>query len=192
MPVPDFITHYYDAAAGPLRSLTDLPSDLGEHILEGIRSQEVLFASKRNTDYLQIRRDLEARVRRLFVQKGGRPLRRQPHYFVLGACPWLHSWYSQGREIHVPLREIDPAVISFTYGDTFPAMRLRDGKPHRGQVYTLAQLANLVQTFGLPQVGNSDGQFGPDRYIEAQLWDDEPVRQFLPLAKSRTRSPIHI
>ena len=146
----------------------------------------VLFASQRTTDYLQIRRDLEIHVPHLFVKKGGKPKRLQPHYFVLGACPWLYSWYTQTREIRIPLNELDPSVISFTYGDTFPAMRLRDGQSHRGQVYVLAQLPKLVRDFGLPQVINRDGQRGPDRYIEAQLWDDEPVRPFLATAKDES------
>jgi hypothetical protein len=67
-----------------------------------------------------------------------------------------------------------PETLSFTYGDSFPAMRVQDGRPYRGQVYTLAELPALIAAFGLPQEWKRDGQDGPERYIEAQLWDDTP------------------
>ncbi len=67
------------------------------------------------------------------------------------------------------------ARVSFTYGDTFPAMRFGDGKPYRRQVYTLAELPDLVVMYGLPQEWNADGKGGPDRYIEAQVWYDPPA-----------------
>ena len=98
---------------------------------------------------------------------------------ILGSCPWLQTWYKEGRELRVLLAVFRPEVVSFTYGDTFPAMRYPDGKPYRGQVYTLAELPELVRLYGLPQEWNPDGEHGPDRYIEAQVWADEPIRQFL-------------
>ncbi len=51
-------------------------------------------------------------------------------------------------------------------------MRFADGKPYRGPVYTLAELPGLVAAYGLPQAWNADGTRGPERYIEAQVWDD--------------------
>ncbi|HUV90779.1 MAG TPA: hypothetical protein VMY80_14070 [Anaerolineae bacterium] len=139
----------------------------------------VVFASKRAEDYLQVRRELEARVRRLFVERGGKPQLEQPHYMILGSCPWVEGWYVDGREVRMPLAAFDPAIVSLTYGDTFPAMRLRDGKPYRGRVYRLDELAGLIRAYGLPQEWNPDGRQGPDRYIEAQVWDDEQIRAFL-------------
>jgi hypothetical protein len=78
-------------------------------------------------------------------------------------------------ELRVPLSVCLPATLSFTYGDSFPAMRRKDGRPYRGQVYTLAELPELIAMFGLPQEWNHDGHDGSERYIEAQLWDDAPL-----------------
>lgn len=78
----------------------------------------------------------------------------------------------------IPLRSIDPKVISFTYGDSFPAMRFQDGKLYRGKVYIMEELFEVIKQYGIPQVWNSEGKFGPDRYIEAQVWDDMPVKEF--------------
>jgi hypothetical protein len=127
-------------------------------------------------DYLAIRRDLEKQVRQKFVAKGGAPQRLRPHHMILGSCPWVKSWYVVGRELRIPLSQFDPSKLSFTYGDTFLAMRYEDGKPYRKQVYTLAELPALIAAYGLPQAWNSDGKMGPDRYIEAQIWDDAPLR----------------
>jgi len=88
----------------------------------------------------------------------------------------LKSWYPHGYELRISLSAFRSDVVSFTYGDTFPAMRFADGKPTRGKIYTLDELPSLVQEFGLPQVWNANGTGGPDRYIEAQVWDDEPVQ----------------
>ena len=176
--VPTFLAHYYEAAIGPFVNLSDLPVEEAEIILEQIRREGQIFASRRAQDYLAIRRELEERVRHLFEQKGGRPLRQRPHYMVLGACAWLRQWYVEGREVSAPLAAFDPAIVSFTYGDTFPAMRYLDGKPYRQQVYTVQELPELVRLYGLPQEWNADGKAGPDRYIEAQVWDDAPLSHF--------------
>jgi hypothetical protein len=46
-------------------------------------------------------------------------------------------------------------------------------------VYTLDELPALVEQHGLPEDWNPDGASGPDRYIEAQIWDDGPLIRFL-------------
>jgi hypothetical protein len=102
---------------------------------------------------------------------------------TVGACPWLREWYVQGCELSIPLSSFAPDVISFTYGDTFPALRLQDGRPYRSQVYTLAALPALIQQYGLPQEWNRDGQYGPERYIEAQVWDVTPLQLYLQPSK---------
>jgi hypothetical protein len=178
--VPDFLSHYYEASDGPFQNLSDLPLTEAEEILERIRQGgERRFASQRAADYLSMRRELEERVRELFIAKGGRPQRARPHYLILGACPWVLSWYPQGCELRIPLAAFRPDFVSFTYGDTFPAMRYQDGKPYRGEVYTLAELPALIETYGLPQEWNADGKHGPDRYIEVQVWADEPLAPYL-------------
>lgn len=177
--LPDALYHYYDCQRGPFRNLSDLPLAEAEAILDAIRTSGDGFASRRQADYLTIRRELETFVRARFVKKGGQPRRERPHYMILGSCDWVKSWYAQGCELHISLAQFPPEHVSFTYGDTFPAMRYADGKPYRRQVYVLAELPALVERFGLPQDWNADGSKGPDRYIEAQVWDDALLRCWL-------------
>jgi hypothetical protein len=177
--VPIFLTHYYEKATGPFQSLSDLPMEQAEALLDGIRREGRVFASQRKEDYLAIRRELEGQIRSIFLAKGGQPGRLTPHYLILGACPWLKAWYREGCEAIILLRDVDPQMVSFTYGDSFPAMRYQDGRPYRGQVYTLAEIPGVICKYGLPQEWNPDGLRGPERYIEAQVWDDGPVQRFL-------------
>jgi len=168
---------YYEASKGPFLNLSHLPLEGAQDILSEIRRAGRVFAGKRSANYLQIRRELEDRVRQVFIAKSGEP---RPHYLILGACPWMVEWYTEGDSLRILLTRFKPEVVSFTYGDTFPAMHYPDGRPYRGQAYTLPELPKLIRCYGLPQVSNRDGSKGPDRYIEAQLWDDEPIKQFLP------------
>ncbi len=190
--LPDFLSHYYEAysgsyraVAGPFRSLSDLPLEEAESIQEQIRRDGNRFASQRAADYLVVRRALEERIRALFIAKGGLPARPRPQYFILGACPWLIRWYVDGRELRIPLAEFSANAVSFTYGDSFPAMRYQDGKPYRGCVYTLNELPEVVRQYGLPQDWNADGKLGPDRYIEAQVWEDGPILNQLALYRTQ-------
>jgi hypothetical protein len=177
--LPNFLTHYYEAKNGPFRSLSDLSVAAAESVMADIREKGNCFASRRAENYLDIRRELEEKIRRLFLEKGGKPQRDRPHYFILGACAWVKSWYENGQACCIPLAEFSPDAVSFTYGDSFPAMRFQDGRPYRGKVYSLAELPALVQQYGLPQEWNHDGTKGPERYIEAQVWEDAPVRKVL-------------
>ena len=177
--LPDFLCHYYEADHGPFRNLSSLATDSAQLVLDGIKSKNTTFAGKRDADYLSIRRGLESRVRELFIAKGGQPANAYPHYLVLGCVPWLLSWYEHGAELRIPLTLFDENIVSYTYGDTFPAMRYQDGRPYRNQVFTLRELPALITAYGLPQEWNAEGRLGPDRYIEAQVWSDQPLLPYL-------------
>jgi hypothetical protein len=170
--VPTLLCHYFERSHGPFRNLSDVPVDDAERILAGLRDRGTSFAARRAPDYLLVRRELEERVRSLFIAKGGKPERARPHYLTLGQCPWLLEWYEDGCELCLPLAQFDPHLVSFTYGDTFPAMRIQDDRPYRQQVYTVGELPGLIARYGLPQSCNRDGANGPERYIEAQLWQE--------------------
>jgi hypothetical protein len=62
-------------------------------------------------------------------------------------------------------------------------MRVQDGKPYRGQVYTAEEIRKIIKSYGMPQHWNPTGALGPDRYIEAQVWDDQPLLPWLSSSK---------
>lgn len=175
-PIPTVLTHYYEAARGPFRSLTALPPAEADALQAQLRADGQGFASHRTEDYLAIRRELETRIRAMFVARGGSPERATPHYFIVGTCDWVQSWYAEDRALSLPITDFDAATVSLTYGDSFPAMHYHVSQSWRGQVYTLNDLPELVHRFGLPQITNPDGARGPERYIEAQVWSDAPLK----------------
>ncbi|WP_224754016.1 hypothetical protein [Paenibacillus terricola] len=128
---------------------------------------------------MSIRRELESAARNQFIAKGGNPQNPFPHYMTLGACDWLKSWYASPDVLEIPWDHFAEESVSFTYGDLFPTMRYRDDKPYRQQVYTKSEIVELIEKYGFPQDWNRDGDKGPERYIEAQIWDEEVIGRYL-------------
>jgi len=176
---PTALYHYYEYSQGPFRNLSDLPMKEAQKVQRQLKQTGKGFASKRSDDYMSIRRELEDKARRMFIAKGGTPLRSRPHYLTLGETPWLQEWYTDTRKIELPIEDFNPQIISFTYGDLFPTMRYGDDKPYRKQVFTMQEIFSIIDEFGLPQEWNRDGLHGPERYIEAQVWDDKPLLPYL-------------
>ena len=179
--IPRYLYHYYERENGPFQNLSDLPSEQAEIVLSLLRERDSVFASKRSEEYLEIRRHLENQVRQAFIRKGGEPRRERPHYMTLGECPWLLEWYKNGCEIKIPISKFEMDSVSLTYGDLFPAMRYKDNKPYSGRVYLLSEIEEIIKKYGLPQERNRNGELGPKRYIEVQVWDDESLREYLPV-----------
>ncbi|WP_449621092.1 hypothetical protein [Robertmurraya sp. Marseille-Q9965] len=170
-----YLYHYYERDSGPFKNLSELVRADAENIMKKLQLENRTFAAKRPPDYLKIRKELEGKMRELFILKGGEPRTVFPHYFILGECSWVKSWFRKGMELKIPLINFNPNSLSFTYGDSFPAMRFQDGKPYRRQVYTLDEIPKVIEQYGLPQCWNSEGKYGPERYIEVQVWDDSPI-----------------
>ncbi|MFD2328182.1 hypothetical protein ACFSR7_02905 [Cohnella sp. GCM10020058] len=171
--------HYYEAKTGPFKNLSALKLSEAQSIIHVLREENTVFASKRTEDYLQIRRELEERARTIFIRKGGKATNNYPHYMTLGPCEWLKDWYADGKQLKIPLNAFDPATLSFTYGDLFPTMRFKDGKPYRENVYTLYEIQQIIKQYGWPQEWNHDGKQGPERYIEVQVWNDDVIRHYV-------------
>lgn len=141
------------------------------------------MAAHRNNGYLRKRHELEELARNIFISKGGRPLRKAPHYMVVGECEWLKTWYTEGDCVKIHISEFKLDTVSFTYGDLFPTFspRVNDNKEYRKNVYTYSEIIEIINRYGLPQEWNRDGKFGPERYVEVQVWDDEPIKRQLEL-----------
>jgi hypothetical protein len=174
----NLLCHYYEVARGPFHNLSALSIEEANSILSELRENGRGFASKRSEDYMQIRRQLEKQARMMFVEQGGNPRTLYPHYMTLGQCHWLLEWYEEGRELQIHIDDFDLSTISFTYGDLFPTMRVEDEKPYRKKVYTRDAIQQVVEQFGWPQQWNAHGQYGSERYIEVQIWDDRFIERY--------------
>jgi hypothetical protein len=191
--VPSYATHYHLAGRAPFLNLSDLsPADL-EAALAGLEQGRRASGSQRvfGRRYMELRRRTEARLHELFVAAGGQPERSSPHYFVLGSSRWFEGLATGMQQVVLDLTRMPAAVTSCTYPDSFAAMGFapdyglpREPRPYHGRVFSLTDLPSLIARHGLPHDvpdADYDGyQQRPfEKYIEVQLWSDEPVAEFL-------------
>ena len=177
-----YLYHFYDKRTGPFRSLTAVEPDKAEKIMETIRTSfPNSLCACRDAEYVERRRNCERIIRQAFQEKGGVIKKDSPHYMVVEFSPWLSTWYEESTYLKVPIENLDIRSICFTYGDSMPTFsdRVNDGKEYRKTVYTYEEILNIIEKYGLPQDWNDDGKYGPERYIEATVWSDEGLKDFL-------------
>jgi hypothetical protein len=170
-----YLYHYFDIFNGPFKNLSELNVVDAKIIQDNISKNKIGFAAQRNDNYIERRFELENMAYNIFISKGGKPKSKFPHYFVVEECNWLESWYENSNYIKINIENINKAEISFTYGDLFPTFseKVKDNKEYRKNVYTYDGIIKLINKYGLPQEWNSDGEYGPERYIEAHLWNNK-------------------
>lgn len=177
-----YLYHFYDKRSGPFKSLTAIPKDEAFSVLENIKNERPdSQTAQRDIGYITKRRNCERIVRAEAEKKGIIMDIPSPHYLVVEYSPWLSTWFEQPGEIKIPIEEFDTRKLSFTYGDSMPTFspRVKDGKEYRKQVYTYEEILKVIEKYGLPQDWNDNGAHGPERYIEAQVWTDEPIKRYI-------------
>lgn len=191
--IPEFVTHYHLADKRPFLNLSDLSEADLAPVMQDLERRRASSGLKRafGARYMRLRRLTEGRLYELFLLAGGRPERKAPHYFVLGSCEWYRGLASDTREVVLPLADLPSEVTSFTYPDSFTAMAFGpqfglplQSRPYHGRVFRLADLKEVIAEYGLPAGGAEDDYEGYayrpfEKYIEVQLWSDEPIRSFL-------------
>ncbi|MDY5910679.1 MAG: hypothetical protein SPJ62_01440 [Inconstantimicrobium porci] len=177
-----YLYHYYDKKQQPFLNLSDLSVDKAKSVLNKIKKEKPdTMAAKRSLSYVEDRLSFEAMLRDKFIEQGGIIRRRVPYYMVVEECAWLSSWFEDSAYIKIDVSEFDLRTVSFTYGDSHPTFspRVNDGKEYRKKLYFYDDIIKLIDKYGLPQDWNADGKYGPERYIEAQIWSDEPILRYI-------------
>jgi hypothetical protein len=187
MPMSEpYATHYYRRDRQPFLNL----SEVDDSELEAVLSTLAEGSRRRfGPRYVPLRRATEARARDLFARSGGQPVRRHPHYFVLGSSPWFAGLYDAPCEVRLLLSALPPEVTSFTWTDSITALGLgadlgvpQPAESWKRDIYRLDQL-DLTLAEALARTGGQDyedyQQRLLDHYVEIQLWADEPVRPFV-------------
>ncbi|GAB2591500.1 hypothetical protein [Microlunatus antarcticus] len=181
-----YVTHYYRGDRQPFRNLSEVDDGDLDAVLATLADGSRRRFGPR---YLPLRRATEVRARDLFVQAGGKPVRRYPHYFVLGSSPWFAGLYDPPREVKILLGDLPPEATSFTWTDSITALGLgvdlgvpQPAEPWKRKLYRLDQL-DLTFASSLPSASGQSyegyQQRLLDRYVEIQLWTDEPIRPFM-------------
>ncbi len=161
--------------------MSDLPIDEAKSILDRIKiTKPNSQNAQRHDKYVEYRHNCENIIRSEFVKKGGIINMTSPHYMVIEHSPWLSTWYEDSTFIKIPIEEFEIETVSFTYGDSVPTFSptINDGKEYQKKLYTYDEILKVIEKYGLPQDWNDDGNYGPERYIEAHIWSDETINKY--------------
>ena len=55
----------------------------------------------------------------------------------------------------------------------------RDGKEYRNRLYSYDEILKIIDKYGLPQIWNPDFKYGPECYIEVQIWTDRGLERWI-------------
>ena len=175
------LTHYYHKDDAPFQSLSSLDEDKALKVISDLGDRTGL-AYRRFKDphsYLKRRRETESWLRHEFVQKGGRPISKYPHYFVVEQARWIEEAYDdQSHKIQIPISAFSPEHISFTYTDSMVSYWLQSQTDkvyyhpeYHGQVFLLEEIINIIDKFGIPdEEWRTDEARRYNLFIEAQIW----------------------
>ena len=186
--IPDYITHYYLAECQPFLSLSKLDPEKHQYIFNELlnrHKKKLGYHRRYGRSYLYTRKTTENTLRSHFIKRGGKPTVRYPFYFVLGESIWFKHLNQNHSEIKIPLKELNPATVSFTYPDSYVALS-NNTKPYHGKVFLLNELKSVVDRYGLPADDTSldyDSYWLKDFeiYIEFQVWEQEIIQPFIDL-----------
>ena len=166
--IPNVVTHNYDPVRGMGGNICDLPVTDAQRILDGIADSG---ARRIKTDYLRRRKAVEDWLIDERTNKLGPTAMDRPMYFFLGDfADGLDP--SRPASLVMPLNAFASGALTFTYGDSMA--QGHTPRRFRGRVYTLAEIEAVVAERGLPDLSRDRVGF-----IEVQVWDDGPIRDFI-------------
>jgi hypothetical protein len=182
-----YLYHYFEAGNSPFLTLSDLSDEQAKSTQDALKEVDNVYA-RRDYDgkYMYFRRIVENNVRTAFMQKGGKPVRQTPLYFILGEShennnQSYNEWFKNPAFIEIPINKIDLSMVSFSYGDSFIVNHPEhcDQTKTKERVYTYDEICKAIKDRGWPQdCINDDSPFWVPRYIEAQVWSDEIIRRY--------------
>lgn len=183
--------HYFSKKRGPFRSISDLPEDDAQKIWNSMidyleekngvnykRVENVLIFRRH-----EIRKIIEADIRRKFAEKGGKILRKHPYYMVLTNRELPNKnqieFYENGDFIEISIEGFDMRTVSFTYGDSMQYLdpsSYEDGM-YENKVFTYEEIVEIIKEYGWESEEFNLGK-GKPGFIEVQLWSDKPIIKY--------------
>jgi len=184
-----FLYHYYEHDFGPFQPLTALEPEAARQILQKEQAAG-RFHHPDIDGFLQKRYDRDQALREKFRARGGHAPRTSPVYMMLGDDPQWATAYENPAVVKIPLSEIDPKSVSFTYGDSFAILdpALFDGQEYWNQLYFRDEILDVLDRNGYPPRVHYDFKrsvYPKDKhlnhhlkYVEAQVWNDDLFEKY--------------
>jgi len=179
--------YYYKDTLHPFRSIMELSeADMIEFMRVHLPNDSIFH--KDPNGYIRRRRETETWLHETFRKMGGEPLISHPIYMTLGRSSYIESLGLYQGCVEVPLSLFSGKTISFTYPDSYVSRWLSETSNEyfdpiiHGRVFALADIPGLPgQGFDHNDAWKIEGRKF-DFFVEAQIWDLEPLRGFLPAA----------
>jgi hypothetical protein len=179
------LTHYYHKHDRPFQTLSALSDAAALTLMSSLqkRTGAVYRRFSNPMEYLSNRRLTENWLRDEFIKKGGQPSVKYPQYFVIDRSAWIEEGYhGQSKAVQIPISEIDPNRVSFTYPDSMVSCWLKSQTQqafyhpeYHGKVFRLSEIDRAIEQFGIPnREWETDAIRKYDLFIEAQVWDILP------------------
>lgn len=163
-----FVYHYFFRQKDPFLTCMEL-EDFSVEKLVDLKLPMQGYDAR----YYEKRLCREKNCRELFISKGGKPKTKYPYYFTLGCQDDL--FFRQRRHLNsvaIPLSELPLNRVSFTIGDSI-------GIPFEKMENSLLTYDELIAN-GVHISERLRFVESGDKYIEVQLWDDEPLKKYRP------------
>ena len=52
-------------------------------------------------------------------------------------------------------------------------------KEYRNRLYNYDEILGIIDKYGLPQIWNPDFKYGPECYVEVQMWTDRGLEKWM-------------
>ena len=175
----DIIGHWYlKDLGGPFRNILDGAPEERERI--ALLLKERYDRSYFHEEYLAGRDEVEKKLHRRFVDKGGKPQTNRPIYCFLGSNPseLIYNRRDQYAFKFFKVADIPSELISFTYPGSIASFQIAErdsAKEFRsschGQVYRKEEINTVIAEFGMPGIDFTPiGARQYDVLVEAQIW----------------------
>lgn len=181
--IPDYLTRYYQQGENPFLSLNMLPLDKADEVRRNHCKKLNIDNFYADETYLQNRIEIEQWMYKEFVRKGGKPKEKVPIYMTLGESVGggdIRLDIQQNAcELKIPLKYLDLECISFTLEDSMVDLIFDDNcklidvrRTNTPNVYLFEEIQAVADRYHIydePVV----------HYFEAQVWNQDMLKQFL-------------
>ena len=165
-----YLVNYRSRGVEPLKSIMHLSEAEAMKLAGQLYDANPCPAHRRfGPDFPQYyahRKKTEAWLYEAFVRLGGMPETHHPYYFAVERSESLLRNFGDTVETRLPLDDIDPAVISFTLGDSVAQMEASE----RHEPFTLQTFRDSLAEHNENIDQWLDEIQGTYKIIEAQVW----------------------
>lgn len=192
MTIPTHLVHYYIPDRAPFLNLSDLSEEELKPVVEGLRQRTLDGKTKREFHdyYFPQRKEAEQNLRKVYIEKGGKPERKAPHYFYLGRSKIVEFMFNGNfKTIELPIELVEKEVV-FSIGDSIHTFSkpYKEGikwenKWYQGKLYNFEETVEIIKQLELDLEVDLNNRESYKKHqifaIEGLIWSDKILNDAL-------------